>query len=142
MPHVDPSDDELRRILVEARTIAVVGASSNPDRPSYEIVEHLVAAGYDVIPVNPHETEVLGRPAVASLAAIDRPVDIVDVFRRAEDTPAIADEALAIGADVLWLQLGISNQDTAARATAAGLTVVMDRCIAQTHRRLRIPRKA
>jgi predicted CoA-binding protein len=102
----------------------------------------LLAAGYDVIPVNPRETEVLGRPAVASLAAIGRPVDIVDVFRRSEDTPAIAEEAIAIGARVLWLQQHVSNEDAAARATAAGLTVVMDRCIGATHHALGIPPKS
>lgn len=140
--HQNPPDDELRALLVDARTIAMVGASSNPDRPSHGIMKRLLAAGYRVIPVNPKETEVLGQPAVPSLDAIKERVDIVDVFRRSEDTPPIADEAIALGARALWLQLGISNEDAAARAKAAGLTVVMDRCIGATHAALGIPPKS
>jgi predicted CoA-binding protein len=137
----NPTDDELRTILTTASTIAMVGASDNPEKPSHRIFKQLLDAGYKVIPVNPKETSVLGVPAVASLAAIHEPVDIVDVFRRAEDTPPIADEAAAIGAKVLWLQLGISNDETAARAHAKGLTVVMDKCIGRTHHALAIPVK-
>lgn len=143
MPHVNPSNEALREILVEARTIAMVGASSNPERTSHAIMKQLLAAGYEVIPVNPRETEVLGQRAYPSLAAIGRPVDIVDVFRRSEETPAIADEAVAIGAKVLWLQLGVTSDDAAARATAGGLVVVMDKCIGATHHKLGIaPRSA
>ena len=141
MPHQNPPDETLRRILLEARTIAMVGASSNPEKPSHGIMKQLLAAGYDVIPVNPRESAVLGRTAVATLAAIGRPVDIVDVFRKAEDTPPIATDAIAIGAKVLWLQTGISNEETATRAKVAGLTVVMDKCIGATHRALHIPRR-
>lgn len=141
MSHENPSDDALRQLLGEARTIALVGASSNPEKPSHGIMRQLLEAGYDVIPVNPRETEVLGRPAVASLAAIVGPVDIVDVFRRSEDTPAIADEAIAKRAKALWLQVGVSNEETAERATRGGLTVVMNRCIGAAHRALRIPAK-
>ncbi|KAB2897292.1 MAG: response regulator [Kofleriaceae bacterium] len=140
-PHHNPSDAELRALLESATTIAIVGASSNPDRPSNEIMQLLLDAGYRVIPVNPRETEVLGQRAVASLADIGERVDIVDVFRRSEDTPAIAAEAVAIGARALWLQEGVSNEDAAARARAGGLTVVMDRCIGVTHRALRIAPK-
>jgi predicted CoA-binding protein len=136
-----PSDDEMRKILVEAKTIAIVGASNNPERASNEIMKRLLDAGYRVIPVNPKETEVLGQPAVASLKDITEKVDIVDVFRRSEDTPPIADEAVKIGAKVLWLQLGVTNDEAAARALAGGLTVVMNTCIGQTHRRLQIPPK-
>jgi len=139
--HQNPSDDELRRVLVEARTIAMVGASSNPSRPSHGIMKRLLDAGYRVIPVNPRETEVLGTPAVPSLEAIREPVDIVDVFRRSEETPPIADEAVKLGAKVLWLQLGISNDEAAARAKAAGLMVVMDKCIGATHAALHVPPK-
>jgi len=128
----NPSDDAIRKILESARTIAMVGASSKPDRPSHGIMQILLEAGYRVIPVNPGETEVLGQKAVASLDEITEKADIVDVFRKAADTPAIADEAVKMGARVLWLQLGIASDEAAARATAGGLTVVMDRCIGQT----------
>ncbi len=139
MSHTNPSDDQLRAILVGAKTIAMVGASENPEKASHRIMKQLLEAGYRVIPVNPTETSVLGQPAVGKLADIHEPVDIVDVFRRSEDTPPIADEAAALGARTLWLQLGISNEETAARAKARGLTVIMDRCIGATHRQLRIP---
>lgn len=133
---MNPTDDELKKILLAAKTIAMVGASENPEKPSHRIFKELLAAGYHVIPVNPRETSVLGEKAVASLADIKEPVDIVDVFRRAEDTPPIADEAAAIGAKVLWLQAGISNDETAARARAHGMTIVMDKCIGVAHRTL------
>jgi redox-sensitive bicupin YhaK (pirin superfamily)/predicted CoA-binding protein len=134
-----PTDDEMRALLMDARTIAMVGASNNPERPSHGIMKILLDAGYRVIPVNPKEATVLGQPAVPSLSAIAEPVDIVDVFRKPEDTPAIADEAVAIGAKALWLQLGVTSDDAAARAQAGGLQVVMDRCIGATYRRLQIP---
>lgn len=136
-----PTDDEMRKILVEAKTIAMVGASNSPDKPSYAIMKHLLAAGYRVIPVNPKETEVQGQRAVASLADITEKVDIVDVFRRSEDTPPIADQAVKLGAKVLWLQLGVSNDEAAARALAGGLTVIMNTCIGATHHRLQVPAK-
>ena len=138
MPYTRPSDDELRALLGAARTIAVVGASSKADRPSHGIMKILIAAGFRVIPVTPREPTVLGRKAYAMLTDIPEPVDIVDVFRRAEDTPAIADEAVKIGAKVLWLQLGIQSEDAAERAMAGGLKVVMDTCIGQTVTRLQI----
>jgi uncharacterized protein len=141
MPHQNPSEDRIRALLTEASTIAVVGASSNPDHPSHGIMRKLQLAGYHVIPVNPNETEVLGEKAYPSLSAVPGSVDIVDVFRRAEATPPIADEAVKIGAKVLWLQQGIVNEDAAARAAAGGLTVVMDRCIGVMHALLRIPKK-
>ena len=137
-----PSDDELRKILVGAKTIAMVGASSNPARPSNEIMKRLLDAGYRVIPVNPRETDVLGQRAMAALTDITEPVDIVDVFRNADDTPPIADDAVKIGAKTLWLQLGVANEEAAVRALRGGLTVVMDTCIGATHRRLQIPRKS
>jgi predicted CoA-binding protein len=141
-PHVNPPDEVLKTILVDSKTIAIVGASSNPEKPSHGIMKRLLSAGYHVIPVNPHETEVLGQKAYASLEAIAEPVDIVDVFRRSEDTPPIADDAAKIGAKVIWLQSGISNEDTAKRAKDAGLTVVMNKCIGATHLALGIPRKS
>src|SRR5437764_1236096 len=109
MSHPNPSDADLKQLLTNAKTIAVVGASSNPDKASYGIMQRLQKIGYHVIPVNPRETEILGERSFASLADIPERVDIVDVFRRAEDTPAIADEAVAIGAKALWLQTGIVN---------------------------------
>lgn len=139
--HTNPSDDQIRQILTDATTIAVVGASSNPDRPSYGIMERLQRAGYTVIPVNPRETEILGERVYPSLAEIPVPIDIVDVFRRSEDTPPIADEAVRAGAKTLWLQTGISNDDAAARATAGGLHVVMDSCMATMMAVLRVPAK-
>jgi redox-sensitive bicupin YhaK (pirin superfamily)/predicted CoA-binding protein len=137
-----PTDEQLRKILVEAKTIALVGASNNTSRASNEIMARLLKAGYRVIPVNPNEKEILGQRAVASLREITEPVDIVDVFRKSEDTPAIADDAVAIGAKVLWLQLGVANDDAAARALTKGLQVVMDTCIGATHRRLQIAPKS
>lgn len=138
MTYTRPTDDELRAILGAAGTIAVVGASSKPDRPSFGIMQILIAAGFRVIPVTPREETVLGRKAYATLSDVPEPIDIVDVFRRAEDTPAVADEAVKVGAKVLWLQLGIVSEDAAARATAGGLQVVMDTCIGATVRRLGI----
>lgn len=139
--HTNPSDDDLRRLLTEAKTVAVVGASSSPDKSSHGIMRRLQSVGYRVIPVNPTETEVLGEKAFARLEDIPQPVDIVDVFRRAEDTPPIANSAVAIGAKALWLQSGISNEDAAARATAGGLVVVMDACIGVMHSMLRVAKK-
>jgi hypothetical protein len=134
--HTNPSDDQLRHILTTAKTIAMVGASDNEDKPSNGIMRQLQRAGYNVIPVNPRETEVLGERSYPSLVDVPEPVDIVDVFRRGEDTPAIADDAVKIGAKTLWLQQGIENEDAAARARAGGLHVVMNACIGATHRRL------
>jgi predicted CoA-binding protein len=141
MAFENPTDDQLRTILTDAATVAMIGASSNSDKASYGIMRKLQAAGYRVIPVNPRETDVLGERAYGSLADIPERIDIVDVFRRAEDTPAIADEAVKAGAKVLWLQSGISSEEAAARATAGGLSVVMDACIGATHAMLRIPTK-
>jgi len=141
MSHQNPSDEVLTRILTEATTIAMLGASANPEKPSHGIMKQLLAAGYRVIPVNPKEPEVLGQKAYAQLGDIKERVDIVDVFRRSEDTPQIADEAIALGAKTLWLQLGVSNEDAAARATAAGLNVIMNKCIGATHRALHIAPK-
>jgi predicted CoA-binding protein len=132
MTHSNPPEAAIRELLESARTIAMVGASSKPDRPSHRIMRILLDAGFDVIPVSPRETEVHGRRAFTSLGAIGRPVDIVDVFRRPEETPPIADEAVAAGARALWLQLGISNEEAATRAAAGGLLVVMDRCLGET----------
>ena len=132
MPYTAPSDDSLRTLLSGSPVIAMVGASSDPARPAHQIMALLLERGFRVIPVNPHETEVLGQQAYPSLESVPEPVDIVDVFRRAEATPQIADSAVRIGARALWLQLGISNEDAAERAAAGGLLVVMNRCIGET----------
>jgi predicted CoA-binding protein len=142
MPHSNPSDAELRTLLTEATTIAMVGASASPDKPSHGIMRQLQHAGYRVIPVNPRETEILGERAYPSLVDVPERIDIVDVFRRAEDTPAIADEAVTIGAKALWLQTGVASEDAAARARAGGLAVVMNACIGATHARLGVPGKS
>jgi predicted CoA-binding protein len=142
MSHTNPGNDQLRQLLTSATTIAIVGASGNPDKASYGIMQKLQHAGYRVIPVNPKEPEILGERAYPSLLDVPEKIDIVDVFRRAEDTPSIADDAVKIGAKALWLQSGISNEETAKRAEAGGLQVVMDACIGATHAMLRIPKKA
>jgi predicted CoA-binding protein len=139
--HTNPSDEQLRQLLVDADIIAMVGASSDPEKPSHGIMRKLQQVGYRVIPVNPRETEVLGEQAYGALEEIPDPVDIVDVFRRPEDTPPIADQAVRVGAKAIWLQIGIRNDETAARAEAGGLLAVMDTCIAVTHTLLRIPKK-
>ena len=141
MAHQNPSESDLKRLLSAARTIAVVGASSDPERPSNGIMRKLKSAGYRVIPVNPNETEVLGEHAYPSLLDVPERIDIVDVFRRAEYTPAIADDAVKVGAQALWLQSGVSNEDAAARAASGGLTVVMDACIGVMHSLLQVPHK-
>lgn len=131
-------DRELRALLGDAHTIAVVGLSSKPDRPSLAVAEYLQERGYRIVPVNPRETEVLGEPAFATLGDIpkDIHVDVVDVFRRAEDTPDVARDAVAIGAKVLWLQDGIVNDEAYGIASEAGLEVIMGVCIRDTIKRL------
>ncbi len=126
----------LRRILAESRTIAVVGLSQNWHRPSNFAAKYLKHHGYRIVPVNPAYDEVLGEKCYASLAEIPFAVDVVDCFRRSEDIPPLAEAAIAIGAKVLWLQLGVINLDAAQRARDAGLDVVMDRCIKIEHARL------
>jgi len=129
--------DVVAKILRSARTIAVVGLSSNPMRASHEVAEYLKNAGYRIIPVNPNEKEVLGERAYARLEDVPEPVDIVDVFRRAEEVPAVAESAVGIGAKVLWMQLGIENAEAAEKARAAGLVVVEDSCLMVEHKRRR-----
>ena len=127
--------DAVAQILRVAKTIAVVGLSSNPMRASHGVAEYLQSAGYRIIPVNPNETEVLGEKAYARLEDVPEPVDIVDVFRRAEEVPAVAESAIRIGAKVLWMQLGIENAVAAEKARGAGLVVVEDSCLMVEHKR-------
>ena len=126
----------LRRILKSSRTIAVVGLSANWWRPSYFVAKYLQEHGYRVIPVNPAYQDVLGETCYPTLREIPEPVDMVDCFRKAEEIPALTEEAIAIGAKCLWMQLGVVNEVAAARAQAAGLDVVMDRCVKIEHGRL------
>src|SRR5688572_27055490 len=125
MAHRNPSDADIKRLLEESLTIALVGASSRPDRPSHGVMKRLLDWGYRVIPVNPNEAEVWGQKSFASLEQIPVKVDVVDVFRRPEFTPEIADEAVKMGARALWLQLGVVNEQAAERAKAGGLTMIM-----------------
>lgn len=133
----NPDDDVIRRILQEHRTISVVGCSPKPERDSNAIARLLLSRGHRVIPVNPGHHEILGQPCYPDLPSIPEPVSMVDVFRRSEFVAAIADQAIAIGAKILWTQLGVWDEEAAERALAAGLIVVMDRCPAIEYRRLR-----
>jgi uncharacterized protein len=123
------------RILERYRRIAMVGLSSNPFRPSHFAAVYLLAQGYDVVPVNPGERTVLGRQSYPSLTAIPEPVEVVDIFRDRAAVPAIVEEAIAIGAKVVWMQLGVIHEEAAERAHRAGLEVVMDRCMKIEHAR-------
>ena len=129
--------DAIANILRNSKTIAVVGLSSKPMRASHGVASYLQSAGYRIIPVNPNEREVLGEKAYACLEDIPEPVDIVDVFRRSEEIPPVADSAMAIKAKVLWLQLGIENTQAAEKARAAGLVVVENACLMVEYKRRR-----
>ncbi len=129
--------EDVQRILKRTKTIAVVGLSDKPDRDSYQIASYLQQQGYRIIPVNPRIKEVLGEKAYPSLRDVPEPVDVVDIFRRSEDVPPIVDDAIAIGAKVVWMQTGIVNEEAAARAEAAGLAVIMDACMRSAHRALK-----
>jgi predicted CoA-binding protein len=127
------SDETVKRILDDCRTIAVVGLSSKSTRPSHDVAAYMQRHGYRVIPVNPNEREVLGEKAYASLAEVPEGIDLVDVFRRSEEAGAAVDEAMAIGAKAVWLQEGVIDDAAAQRALDAGLLVVMDRCWLKEH---------
>ena len=126
----------MREILLGARRIAVVGLSDNPDRPSHSVASFLKARSYTVVAVNPNVTEVLGEPSLGSLLDIEGPIDIVNVFRRAEHSPAVARQAVSVGVDTLWLQLGVVSDAAISIAEAGGLCAVQDRCIRTEHQRL------
>lgn len=125
------------KILDSSRTIAVVGLSPKPDRPSYKVASYLKEQGYRIIPVNAAEREILGEPCYPDLASIPEPVDVVDVFRRPEEVPPIVEEAIRIGAKTVWMQEGVINEEAANRAREAGLMVVMGKCMRKEHQKLK-----
>ncbi len=133
-----PEGEALRRLLGEARTIAVVGLSPRPERPSHGVARYLVRAGYHIVPVNPRHAVILGERSYPSLtaAARDHAIDVVDVFRRSECAGAVVDEAIALRPKLIWLQLGVVDDTACARAETAGIPCVMDRCLATLHSRL------
>lgn len=130
MSHDTHDDASIRAILTRVKTIAIVGASANPARASHHVAEFLIECGYEVHPVNPGLAghELLGRRVYASLADVPVAIDMVDVFRNSEAAGAVVDEAIAVGAKIVWMQLGVRNDEAAARAEKAGLTVIMNRC--------------
>jgi hypothetical protein len=132
----NPPDEVLRELLATAKTIAVVGLSPRPERPSHRIGRRLQQWGYRVVPVRPAVTEVLGEKAYARLADVPERIDLVDVFRAADQLDPVVDECIALNIPALWIQEGIVNEAAAARALQAGITVVMDRCISVDYRRL------
>ena len=136
MPFQNPADDMIRTILSTPQTIAVVGCSPNPERDSHRIAQLLQRKGHRVIPVNPGQREILGETCYDSLKDIPTQVDMVDIFRRSEFVAPLVDDAIAIGAKIVWMQLGVIDEEAAQKAQQAGLTVVMDRCPAIEYRRL------
>jgi predicted CoA-binding protein len=123
-------------ILNKYRSVAMIGASSNPERPSYIVFRYLTKHGYHVIPVNPNELKVLGKTSYPNLSSIPEKVEVVDVFRRSKDVMPIVDEAIKIGAKVVWMQEGVINKEAAAKARKAGLQVIMDKCMRKEHLQL------
>jgi predicted CoA-binding protein len=132
-----PSADPIYDILTKYKRIAVVGLSSNPARPSYQVTQYIQSVGYQIVPVNPNETDVLGEPSYASLEEVPQKIDIVNIFRRAEEVPPVVDAAIRAGAKVIWMQLGIASEAAAEKARAAGIAVVMDACILVEHKKRR-----
>jgi predicted CoA-binding protein len=131
------TDDDIRRIFAECRTIAVVGLSSKFDRPSNGVASYMQDLGYEVIAVNPNETEVFGDTAYPDLASVPKEIDLVDIFRRSDEAGKVVDQAIAVRAKAVWMQEGVIDQEAAQRAADAGLMVVMDRCWLKERRRLR-----
>ncbi|GIQ68306.1 CoA-binding protein [Xylanibacillus composti] len=129
MPYEHPAREDIRKLLEQSHTIAVVGCSDNPERTSYQIAEAMQAKGYRIIPVNPNADNILGEICYPTLMDVPEKIDIVNVFRRSETVVPIAEEAVRIGAKAFWLQLGILNEEAGRIAEEGGLTVIMDRCI-------------
>jgi predicted CoA-binding protein len=136
MAFQNPSDESIRTVLTTPQTVAVVGCSPNPERDSHRIAKLLQARGHRVIPVNPGSQTILGETCYASLKDIPEQIDMVDIFRRSEHVAPIVDEAIAVGVKIVWMQLGVIDEQAAAKAQQAGLMVVMDRCPAIEYRRL------
>ncbi|MFW6126705.1 MAG: CoA-binding protein [Thermodesulfobacteriota bacterium] len=135
MPESNPDDEEIKQILKNNKVVAVVGLSPKPDRASHQVAQYLQEHGYQIVPVRPKADEILGEKAFANLRDIPFPVDIVDIFRQVEAIPGIVDEAIAIGAKVVWMQLGLAENQSACRAREAGLQVVMNKCMKIEHSR-------
>lgn len=136
-PAPDPQKEEIEALLRSSKTIAVVGASDKPGKPSHRVTFYLMHAGFDVFPVNPTLKELGGRPAFPDLRSVPKRIDIVDIFRRPEQVLPVVEDAIEIGAGAVWMQEGIINEEAAARAREAGLAVVMDRCMMKEHRRMK-----
>lgn len=134
--HINPPDEQIKEILQKYNNVAVVGLSSNQTRPSYAVAEYLQRKGFKIIPVNPNETEILGEKAYPNLDSVPERVQVVDIFRRSEHVPPIVDEAIKIGAKVVWMQVGVVNHAAAIKASQSGLAVIVDRCIYRDHRTL------
>ncbi len=129
------SEPDIKSILRESKTIAVVGLSPNAERDSHRVARYLQGQGYRIIPVNPNADEILGERSYPNLTSVPEPIDVVDIFRRSEAVPEIVEEAIKVGAKAVWMQEGVLHEEAAARARQAGLRVVMDRCMMKEHRR-------
>ena len=135
-PESNPPSDAIRRILENSRTIAVVGLSDKPERDSYKVAAYLKDHGYTIIPVNPTKMEILGEKVYPDLASIPTQVDVVDIFRKVDAIPGIVDEAIRLQAKVIWMQLGLAHNESARKATEAGLSVVQSKCLKVEHQKL------
>jgi uncharacterized protein len=130
------TDEEIRQIFEGAKTVAIVGISDRPERESFRVGSFLMQQGYRVLPINPNVDQILGLRVLPSLRDVDEPVDIVDIFRRSEAVLPVVEDAIAVGAKVIWMQEGVVNEEAARRAEDAGLQVVMDRCVRTEYKRL------
>jgi len=136
LPDYNPPDEEVVELLKSAKTVAVVGISHKEDRDSYKVAKYLKEHGYKIIPVNPKYKEVLGEPCYPDLKSIPEKIDVVDIFRKVDAIPGIVDEAIAVGAGAVWMQLGLAHNESAEKARQAGLKVVMNKCMKIEHQRL------
>jgi len=132
--------DDIEKIVRESKTIAVVGLSPNPQRPSHDVARYLQQQGYRIIPVNPNISQVLGEKSYSDLSSIPEHIDVVDIFRRSEEVPPIVEEAIKVKAGAIWMQEGVIHEGAAEKARRAGLRVVMDKCLLKEHRRLSPPK--